>query len=192
METLAASGTVPLLVAGENGGRKVVALAFAPESSDLPLQVAFPVLIDNLMRHLQPPSAAGVGSYQPGETVQMPEPASQRTVVAPDGQRSTLEPGTAAYASTVMPGVYEVRGAGDRILTRFAVNAGSENESRITARDTTPLATSGIAAVGAPQQAPGSERWWPLAAFALVVLLVEWCLFGRSQARGIPGRRSTA
>ena len=192
METLAASGDVPLLVAGETEGRKVVALAFAPENSDLPLQVAFPVLIDNLMRHLQPPSAAVSGSYQPGETVQLPEPASQRTVVAPDGRRSTLAPGTATYASTVMPGVYEIRDAGDKILTRFAVNAGSENESRITARDGAPLATSGSTAAAAPLQAPGSERWWPLAAFALAILLIEWWLYGRSQARGIPGRRSVA
>jgi len=192
METLASSGTVPLLTAGENNGRKVVALAFTPENSDLPLQVAFPVLVDNLLRHLQPPAAAGVGSHRPGETVQLSPSTTQRTVVAPDGRRSPVAPGEASYASTTAPGVYEVRGEGGKILTRFAVNAGSANESRITARDGAPLATSGAAAGDAPQQTPRAERWWPLAAVALLVLLAEWWLYGRTQTRGLRGRRSMA
>ncbi|MDP9383294.1 MAG: VWA domain-containing protein [Chloroflexota bacterium] len=182
METLASSGDVPLLVAGETQGRKVVALAFSPENSDLPLQVAFPVLVDNLMRHLRPQPPAVSGAVRPGETVQLPAPQQPLTVVSPDGRHARIAAGTGAYAATSLPGVYEVRNQRGAVVSRFAVNAGSANESRITESSQTPLRTDG-ARPDAPQRPGGAERWWPLALLALLVLLAEWWLYNRLQSR---------
>jgi hypothetical protein len=182
METLASSGDVPLLVSGENDGRKVAALAFTPENSDLPLQVAFPVLVDNLTRYLAPQPPAGAGAVAPGEAVQLPASRSPLTVVSPDGRRTPVPAGARTYARTSLAGVYEVRDEGGRTLARFAVNAGSPSESRITASNAAPLETDG-ARSNAPRQPAGAERWWPLAALALAILLGEWWLYNRSQSR---------
>ena len=44
----------PLVFAGETGGRRVAVLTFDLHDSDLPLQVAFPVLMSNLLNYLAP------------------------------------------------------------------------------------------------------------------------------------------
>lgn len=188
METLASSGDVPLLVAGETDGRRVAALAFSPEESDLPLQVAFPVLVDNLMRYLQPRAAVGASAIRPGETVQLPEGAA--SVVAPDGTRTPVAHGDGTYAATALPGLYMVRDGKDAILSRFAVNAGSPSESDIRATTTTPLVSEGATAE-AQRPPAGAERWWPFALLALLILLAEWWLYGRTHRRR-PARRAAS
>src|SRR5919204_3383025 len=47
----------PLIIVGETGGRRVAALAFDLHQSDLPLQIAFPILVANLVGWLQPSTA---------------------------------------------------------------------------------------------------------------------------------------
>ncbi len=184
MEVLASSGDVPLLVAGEENGRRVAALAFAPEDSDLPLQVAFPILVDNLMRYLKPRGVTTVsGAVSPGAVVLVP-PSAQRapTIVRrPDGQSTQVVGASTTYADTAQPGMYEVH-SGDRLVSRFFVNAGSERESNVTAFAPTPLKQSGAVQGEAPRSA-GRERWWPLVALALGVLLLEWWLYSRSLRR---------
>lgn len=201
METLASAGDpsagagrpLPVLVAGENEGRRVAALAFEPEDSDLPLQVAFPVLIDNLMRYLRPqPGAVAQGALSPGEPVQLPASLGAVTVTAPDGKHARVDGGATggAYTTTSLPGVYELRGA-DGVVSRFAVNAGSQNESQITARNDALVRTEGAAA-STPAASGGRERWWALLVVALVVLCFEWWWYNRSQARawGVRRRRT--
>ncbi len=183
METLASSGDVPLLVAGEHDGRRVAALAFAPEQSDLPLQVAFPLLVDNLVNFLQPRAAAGPGAVAPGSAVGLPDFEGEMVVLAPDGRSLPVSQGAGAFSDTVEPGVYEVRAAdGSRVLARFAVNAGSLGESNLAAATQVPLVTEG-APTADVQRPAGAERWWPLAAVALAVLGLEWWLYTRSQQR---------
>src|SRR6185369_1267533 len=48
----------PLLYVGEQAGRRAGVLAFLPRQSDLPLQVAFPILVANLAGELLGGSAA--------------------------------------------------------------------------------------------------------------------------------------
>lgn len=190
MEILASSGDLPLLVAGETEGRRVAALAFMPEESDLPLQVAFPLLVDNLVRYLQPSAQAGPGAVRPGEPVRLPDAEGQLTMIMPNGSHTIVPDGVDTFADTRLPGVYEVLGAGESgVIARFAINAGSATESDITARVETPLVTEGSSSIASAQSA-GVERWWPLAVLALVILFVEWWLYSRSQARA--GFRRTA
>ncbi len=196
MEVLASSGDVPVLAAGETDGRRVVAMAFSPESSDLPLQVAFPILIDNIIRYLGPEAAvAPQSSVMRGEPVQLPAGEVHKYVVrTPGGRDVEVETGVAGsvFTDTEQPGVYEVRAAGsDAIVSQFAVNAGSPNESRINISVDRPIATSGEAATPATESR-GRERWWPLLAAALVVALLEWWVYSRSQLRGLGHRRATA
>ena len=106
-------GGAPLLYSGELGGRRVGVLAFEPRLSDLPLQVAFPILVSNLAGELMGGSAAPTEAIEPGSPVSLPLPAGATsvTVTKPDGSTVELVPGTAgatsvSFSQTDQLGVY--------------------------------------------------------------------------------------
>lgn len=186
MTVLAVSGSVPLLAAGEDGGRRVVALAFTPEQSDLPLQVAFPLLVDNTLRYLGPDLVPGSLARATGSTIDVPA-GGPYTLTLPDGTATTVTGGS-TFVQAFIPGVYELRAQDGRAVTRFAVNAGDRYESDLRPTGARP-----------GQRQPDSEtqvvppamqqRWLPVALLALLLLLVEWAAYLRTRA---PLQRSRA
>jgi hypothetical protein len=105
----------PLLYAGSRAGLPTAVLAFEPRRSDLPLQVAFPILLANLTGELLGGSAAPTEAVQPGTPVglQIPDGATGLAVTKPDGSVVELAPGTAmsagvTFSGTDQPGVYLV------------------------------------------------------------------------------------
>ena len=103
----------PLLYAGSRGGLPTAVLAFEPRRSDLPLQVAFPILIANLTGELLGGSSAPADAVEPGTpvTLGIPAGASALTVTGPDGVGVELVPGTpdattVSFALTDRPGIY--------------------------------------------------------------------------------------
>ena len=106
-------GGAPLLYAGELDGRKAGVLAFEPRQSDLPLQVAFPILVSNLAGELMGGSAAPTEAVAPGDPVSLPlaSGATALEVTRPDGTVIELSPGTAggatvSFSQTDQLGVY--------------------------------------------------------------------------------------
>ena len=105
----------PLLYAGSRAGLPTAVLAFEPRRSDLPLQVAFPILLANLTGELMGGSAPPAEAVQPGTPVSLtiPPGASGISVARPDGSVVELVPGTGlattvTFAGTELPGVYIV------------------------------------------------------------------------------------
>ncbi len=107
----------PLLYAGNRDGVNAAVLAFEPRRSDLPLQVAFPILLANLTGELLGASTAPTEAVDPGSPVELriPVGAVGLTVTRPDGTSSELVPSSTAagaitvtYADTDLPGVYTV------------------------------------------------------------------------------------
>jgi Ca-activated chloride channel homolog len=103
----------PLLFAGVRAGVPSAVLAFEPRRSDLPLQVAFPILIANLTGELMGGSAAPADSVTPGDPVSLPIPtgATGLRIERPDGSVVELAPGTAGgssvtFTQTDVLGVY--------------------------------------------------------------------------------------
>jgi VWA domain-containing protein/aerotolerance regulator-like protein len=103
----------PLLYVGENEGRRAGVLAFLPRNSDLPLQVAFPLLMANLTGELMGGSAAPTTALAPGDPVTLPMPAGATSVIVtrPDGSTVELAPPTpgaasVAFSQTDLLGVY--------------------------------------------------------------------------------------
>ena len=103
----------PLLYVGDHAGRRAGVMAFLPRNSDLPLQVAFPVLMANLAGELMGGSAAPTEALSPGDPVTIPVPAgaSAVTVTRPDGSTVELAPATTgaasvAFSQTDLLGVY--------------------------------------------------------------------------------------
>ena len=108
-------GGYPLLYSGERDGLRMAVLAFEPRRSDLPLQVAFPILVSNLVGELVGASQAPSGSVTPGSLVSLPVPstATGLRVTRPDGSVVEITPAVtggaaATFAATEELGVYTV------------------------------------------------------------------------------------
>jgi hypothetical protein len=176
-------GAVPLLFVGERNGGRVAALAFDLRRSDLPLQVAFPLLLANLTGWLVPGIGGDVPSQvAPGAAVSLalPPDVEAVTMTRPDGStaRLAVAQGQALVADTEQLGVYQL--SWDDNQAQFAVNLFSPQESDVRPAETLPV--SGMAEgqeIDAVQQA--RREWWrPLAYVALVLLFVEWLYYQRS------------
>jgi hypothetical protein len=196
--------SVPLLFAGEVEGRRVAVLAFDLRRSDLPLQVAFPLLLANLTGWLSPgggcpPPQEGqesapcsvVGNFPTqavaGQALSLPLPleAQQVTLTRPDGSRSRLEPqaGQLVLAGLDQLGIYQLDWGTGGALTggvRFAANLFLAQESDILPAGNLPLEGSDANAGGqVPQQA--RQEWWrPLALAAVILLVAEWLVYHRA------------
>ncbi len=176
----------PLLIVGEDGGRRIALLAFDLRRSDLPLRVAFPILLANLLDFLAPGSAAGIPSnVEPGRplSIVVPPQASAVSLRAPDGQQYRITPqdGRAVFAQTNQLGVYEVSfEASTAAPTRFTVNLFDANESNITPRHTLQIADCKLQIADCSNQStishqPSANEWWlQLAWLAFALLVAEW------------------
>ena len=105
----------PLLYAGTRDGLRTAVLAFEPRRSDLPLQVAFPILLANLTGELLGGSVSPTDAVAPGSpvTLAIPAGATGLRVERPDGSIDDLLPGTAdsptvVFSRTGLLGVYTV------------------------------------------------------------------------------------
>lgn len=200
--TVLDSDSGPLIIAGETGGRKVVIVTFDLHDSDLPIQVAFPLLMRNLVGYLLPEPAGGLPASVPaGSAVPLaPDPTAgitRITVEPPPGAGplasfavDATHP-AATYADTAALGLYIVsQWAGDREVHRegFAVNLFNPDESRTAPRATPPLPVGSPAPAGTVSE-PGRVEWWQwLAVAALVVLLVEWLVSHQLALRRLGAR----
>ncbi len=174
-----------LVFAGETAGRRMAVLTFDLRESDLPLQVAYPILFSNLINYLIPPAAFDASqSLHPGESLTLvPPPGVERIVVAsPSGKLYTLFPTAAslAFTNTDEPGYYAVNFI-SKDATRaeyFAVNLFDPAESNIRPAETLRIGQTTVAPAATEQT--GLRELWPwLAGLALLVLLVEWLVYHR-------------
>ena len=105
----------PLRYAGDRAGLRSAVLAFEPRRSDLPLQVAFPILVANLAGELMGASGGPNNAVKPGDPVSLaiPSGATGLHVTRPDGSVRDLVPGTVGgtsvtFSQTDQLGVYTV------------------------------------------------------------------------------------
>ncbi|MDB4970634.1 MAG: von Willebrand factor type, partial [Myxococcales bacterium] len=112
---VASSFKQPIIVARDQAGRKTVALGFDLRRSDLPLRVAFPVLLINALDWFAGADVGLVTSYATGRPWRLPVPAgaTELWVRAPDGSRTRapVHDGRASYDAT-RTGFYELESAG--------------------------------------------------------------------------------
>lgn len=187
------SVSMPLLLAGEEGGRRLAIIPFDLHQSDLPLQPAFPILIANLVNYLAPgaggllPTEVASGqsvtfSTPPGvEAVNLVWPDKQTDLIAVVAGRATLPPLTQL-------GLYQLLveqptgGASTTQVIQFAVNLFNPAESQIapnpepfTSATSLPESSTGVTG-------PAYEEWWrTLAIIALVLLVIEWLVYHRNR-----------
>ena len=179
----------PLLITGERGRQRIAALAFDVLDSDLPLRVAFPLLIHGTLDWLSGEHAESGTSLAAGEVLALPAGKS----IAPNPLTSQPGPRDARQDSTVtgffqpfQNGFYEITAADSKRW--IAVNTFSAAESDLRG-DGDKSAPGGKADASTAHPAPTLSaplaalhgwppwQWLALAAFAL--LLAEWLLFHR-------------
>lgn len=181
-----------MIVAGTQNGRRIAVIGFALQNSDLPLRIAYPILLANLTEWYRAPRAITVQeSLTPGQTLSITPRTDAETVrvTAPDGAITTLtvDKPVLIMADTRKIGLYTVdvyKGADVVQSERFAVNLFDPNESQIATRTpvfgTTTLTTAG-------QEERGQREFWPwLALAALAVLMLEWLIYHRRAGLQLP------
>jgi hypothetical protein len=171
---------VPLIVTGTRNDHRMVSINFDLRKSDLPLRVAWPLLLLNSIDYFVSEDTAYVSSYRTGDTWHIPVPAgeSAATIVAPDGteREVPIVEGRAIYAGT-RAGFYTVR-AGEHEDV-FAANLGPGEEARIEPVEV--LEVSGMRAQEPTAGRAGVRRelWIYLVLLALGILVVEWFTYHR-------------
>jgi Ca-activated chloride channel homolog len=186
----------PLLLSGEQNGRRIVVLT-APllaDATNFIARVSFPVLIANITDYLVPPSLPG--SVTPGNTVSIPpvEGAERVTITPPDGKSRTFPATTdrtsIPFGATETPGTYQVvyTGGGKDLLTdAFTVNVGDELESDLRPGHAINLSSiaggaNTVRAADAPARRGVGVAPWLLAG-VLILLAAEWLVISRRKSK---------
>ena len=156
----------PLLVVGEaRGGHRVAALGLDLTATDLPLRVAFPLLVTNTIHWLADARENTGRSLRAGQ------------VLALAGSEKIAEPPTTGFFQPLRNGFYELQR--DNRSEWIAVNTFSGEESNLQHGQI----TAGLARTSAVPKAMSSLAAWPiwrwLALGALALFTAEWSLFHR-------------
>jgi Ca-activated chloride channel family protein len=200
------TGGNPLVAVGEVDGHRIGLIGFDLGESDLPLQIAFPLLMSNLTEVLLP-AVEGIlpSSMRLGESVNVAvDPRLERVLVDNTGMLDL--PGTTSVGNEIsvvggrvtipgadFVGLREVRAVSDIPelggvkLGQTAINLFSPDESDVAPGDPQRIIEMGrVTSTDQPASQPTrAEWWWPLALAALALLAVEWLLFHRPTRRGL-------
>ena len=188
----------PLLIAGESNNRRMAVIGFDLHDTDLPLQPAFPLLINNMTNWLLPPPVSGDGQVAAGTpvTVQTWPGAERVTITSPDQQTSTVGPPfpVLPYDKTDTTGIYQVtQHVQSRTLVgAFTVNLFNASQSNLAPAKTLPILHSTTITTSGTTVSRQLREIWPwIAAFLLLVLCAEWWLFSRNykQQPATPARQ---
>lgn len=170
----------PLLIAGERAGVPFVAVTFDVTQSDLPLRVAWPMLLLNILDSFASQQVGYVDNYRAGErgTLALANgdtTSTDRTWLDPDGHALPLPiSDNRAIIDVSRAGLYTLRqGETER---RIAVNPGVIEA--IAPRDVCTAVETASAAP--PTGAPVREQPWSYLLMAVLALIAaEWFTFHR-------------
>jgi len=179
---LARTDRGPLILAGEHRGSRVVQLAFDPYTSDLPLRVAWPVLLMNTIGWLTESDGVDEGhTVQTGQTWSATLPSSSIETVrltTPDAEVE-IPVYEGRFATPVLDrvGPYTVQWGSRR--TPLAASLLDEDETRARAGTDAGGETPNAAEPQRASTAFRRELWRPLLWAMLALMLLEWWAFHR-------------
>ncbi len=171
----------PIIIAGRREGKKLVAFGFGLDATDLPLRVAFPVLLVNALDWFAGDDAELLTTYRTGRVWSIPvdpdEKLREIDVRGPNGrQKAPVLNGRARFYGQ-LAGVYTLS-APDGDLS-VAANLADPIESNVT--PSAKLTLGGKELVAPPAFTPSLSRslWVYLVLAGLVLLGVEWATYNR-------------
>lgn len=172
---LVSSGSTPLVLLGEVNGHRAVYTTFDLVHSNLPVQVAFPILGANLFDWLGGGEAGSVSTKPAGSPIGLITPTGSRArITLPDGETREVAGDAGVYADTDQPGVYRVEYVGDEgevTPGEVAIRRFVASESSGPSRDITVAAAPGTG----DDEAFLIREWapWVIGA-ALALMALEW------------------
>jgi hypothetical protein len=182
----------PWLVEAPSADQSVLVLLspLTAEAGDVPTSAAMIPLVDFLTSR----AGAWTGSVEMRAGEPLPIPTGGRALRTPEGSVVPLD-GAPTFAATGRAGVYEILDGEGGLVSRVAVNpVPVEGDGMMEARE--GAARLGPDALGVPGRGPwtravlgdrrGREAWQPLAALALLLLLVEGWFAGTGGLRTRP------
>jgi von Willebrand factor type A domain/Aerotolerance regulator N-terminal len=184
----------PLLYVGSRDGIRTAVMAFEPRRSDLPLQVAFPILLANLTGELLGGSNAPAEAVDPGTPVQLviPAGAERLTVATPGGEVSELSAATAdgrvvTFAGTDIPGIYTVTP-----IPSATSGASSDDAGASATPSPTATGSGGPAGSADPADEPPPDDPLAPVRFAVAMFDVDESTIAPGSAAAIEALGSTA
>jgi Ca-activated chloride channel homolog len=184
--TLVESMVGPLVYLLEEPQRKAMFVAFDLFKTDLPLRVAFPLILSNSLRWLHPVGLEGADlMVRAGAPflLAVEHGVTEATVRDPDGRthKGEITRGALSYAQTDRVGIYTLNTGQRDVL--FTVNLLDAAESNIRPQ-ALPVAPAPTAGTGTDVFIYQLELWRPLLALAILTLLLEGALYWRRQTAG--------
>ena len=196
-KVVGASDQGPILIAGQRGGFKFVAMGFDTRDSDLPLRVAWPLLLLNSINWFTDEDSQYISSFRTGDVWRVP-------VVSQSGQARLKTPGgldvfvpvhegRAVYLGE-KAGFYELSGAdgqdplapstspaGGPVATTgaFAANLLDAEESAIEPARELVVDGKKAGALSAFQIGVRREIWIYLLLAAILLTAIEWITYHR-------------
>ena len=174
--------STPLLFFGNAEGQRVAVVGFRIQDTDLPLQVAFPLLMANLVNWLAPNT--GKPSFETqtslsSQNISIPLDVTQTSILTPEGKTIQIMPDQPGVIilDTIQPGIYSI-GWEDNEPILFAVNHFSDSESYISPKQELNLPTNNTKSEGSLQQSR-QLFWRPIAFIALIIVVTEWLIYNR-------------
>jgi len=172
---LVSSGSMPLLLLGEVGGHRAVYTTFDLVHSNLPVQVAFPILGANLLDWLGGGEAGTVTTETAGTPIPLVTPAGSRArITLPSGATRELAADAGLFRDTDLPGIYRIE---------YVDDEGEVAPGELAVRRFATEESSGPSREVAVAVAPGADgdegflirEWspWVIGA-ALVLMALEW------------------
>jgi hypothetical protein len=188
-KTLAASFSEPLVVLKEMPGQRALVITFGTGTTDLPLRVAFPIMVANAIRYLAGEEASErwasppIGSILTARdldrfTVSTETNVALRAVLTPDGQRLSFGGGSALIPVTRV-GFYRAETSTGETNLLFAANLSNSRECRIKPADKLPLRAQEPIEESQLGFRLGFEPWMVLTFLAAALTATEWVLFHR-------------
>ncbi len=192
--TLLESVGGPLIYLIEEQQRKAVFVGFDLFKTDLPLRVAFPLILSNSLRWLHPVGVEGADlMVKAGQPFLLPveHGIAEATVRDPEGgtRKAEITRGALSFSQTDRVGVYTLV-TGTREVP-FAVNLLDAGESNIRPQPL-PVGPPAAEGAGADVYTYQRELWPPLLVLAILTLGLEGGLYWRRQTAGrrtLPARR---
>jgi hypothetical protein len=184
-EPLVTSEVGSLVFVGEFQSHRFAVVSFDLLDSDLPLQVTFPILFDQLLSYLNPPVMFDApDGYRVEQAVHLKPGASVGAlrILLPNGieEEVSLDERGSTFLDTHIPGIYTITALPGEYTEQFAVNIFSNVESGIAPRQEVSIAGPNDANSAQTFQQIGLKNLWQLpAALALGLLVIEWWLYFR-------------
>ena len=174
VEVLVAGESAPLLLRGEANGQRFAFLTFALGDSNLPLQVAFPILGDRLLTELSN-TALSTAALEVGAALPI-DPSTAGEAVGPDGLSRSFQVGDPPLRAT-KPGFWVIQVVGEK--DRLVAVSPSATESDISPRDTLVPPVDDAAREVTPARTEHSLLPWVITPLLALLALETWLAWRR-------------